>query len=315
MNNGNRQAFVSLASVLAAAVILTAVGCGTASQHVAPITDVDGRLAATEQGDFDAIIAEAEAAWQNRSDTAALEQAIASWEHALRVEVDGDRRAALYPVLHQLSRAYYFLGDGHYRFLETPDRDARMLAAFEQGVEYGRLAAAVNNDAWNRELMRETPIPQAVSVLNESDIPALYWYSTNLGKWAVMDGIATILAHKDDIAAIMQRIADLDRGWGYGASDRYFGVFYTKIPMGNPDLARSYEHFMAAISAEPNYLSARVLLAEEYAPKVQDRELFVTQLEYVLNADLDALPEYRPENEVEQEKARRLMARIDELFR
>ena len=291
------------------------MACGTATQHVAPITDIDQRLAVTQEGDFDALMAEAEANWENRSDTEALNAAIQTWETALHVETPGDRRADLYPVLHQLARAYYLLADGHIRFEETPDRDQRMMEGFQTGVDYGRLAAAVNNDEWNRQLLYETPIPDAVSVLNESDIPALYWYSTNLGKWAVMDGIATILAHKDDIAAIMSRIAEIDREWGYGASDRYFGVFYTKIPMGNPDLDRSRAHFEAAIAMEPNYLSARVLFAAEYAPKVQDRDLFMEQLEYVVNADLDTLPAFRAENAIEQEKARRLLEQVDDLFR
>ena len=301
-------------------LLLSLVGlmaCGTATQHVAPIGDIDGRLAATEDGDFEALVAEAEQHWANRIDRAQLEAALAAWETATRVESPGNRRADLYPILCLLSRGYYMLADGHIRFDEGPEAtvDASMMESYNMGIEYGRLAMAVNNDEWNRALLYETPIPEAAQVLTRSDLPAAYWYSVNMGKWAVLDGTPTILAHKDDIRAIMERIAEIDREYWYGASDRYFGVFYTRIPIGNPDLDRSHQHFEAAIAMAPDYLSTRVLYAQDYATKRQDRELFVEQLEYVLAADLDTMPEFRPENEIEQRKAQLLLDNVDEYFR
>lgn len=295
-------------------ITLSLAACGTATEHIAPI-DIDARLAATAEGDFEALVAEAEGHWAQRSDRGHLEQAIALWEEALTVPTSGDRREQLFPVLHQLSRAYYFHTDGHVRFDDRPDVDDAMRAGFLRGVEYGHLALTTGNADFNRALMYETPISEAVLVTSSDDIPAMYWYSTNMGKWAVLDGIATILAHKDDIAAIMNRVMDLDRQYLYGAADRYFGVYWTKIPIGNPDLDSSRAHFEAAVSMGPDYFSARVLFASEYATKTQDRALFEEHLNYVISGDPSAVPEMQPENEIEQRKAQELLDNIDEYFR
>ena len=296
-------------------VLFAAMGCGTATQHISPIENIDERLAATEEGDFAALMAEAEEHWNQREDREHTEAAIAAWERCLQVPTPGDRREDLYPVLHRLSRAHYYLTDGHVRFEDRPDWTEAMLAGFQRGVEYGHLALSVSNEEFNRALAYETPIPQAVEVTTAEDIPAMYWYSTNMGKWAVLDGIATILAHKDDIAAIMGRVAQLNREFFYGASDRYFGVYWTKIPIGAPDLASSRAHFETAIQINPDYLATRVLFAADYATKVQDRELFEEQLNFVLAADVNALPDVRQEQEVEQRKAQQLLDDIQEYFR
>lgn len=309
---------LAIGAVLAAVIVgLFAVGCGTASDYVAPITDIDERLAATETGDFAALLAEAESHWANRTEQAEVEAAIAAWERALHVETPGNRRADLYPVLVHLSRAYYLLADGHLRFAELPraEREAQMKATYAEGIQYGQLAMSVQNEAWNRALLYETPIPEAVEVMGIDDVPGMYWYSTNMGKWAILDGTPTILAHKDDIAAIMGRIQDLDREFFYAASDRYFGAYYTKVPVGNPDVERARAHFEMAIDFEPNYFATRVLLADDYARAVQNRDLFVEQLEYVLNGDPDLLPDVAPENRIEQRKARELLDNVDEYFR
>jgi tetratricopeptide (TPR) repeat protein len=301
-----------VAAVAVGALLLA--GCGSAQQHIAPIQDVDARLAPTEEGDFEALAAEAERHWANRSQRSEVEAAIATWERMLRVPTSGDRRRALYPVLHQLGRAYYFLADAHLQFDRSVSQ-AELKTAYEKGIDWSRLALSVNNPDWNRALLYERPIPEAVQVTTRADLPAMYWYSTNLGRWAIMDGTPTILAHKDDIAAIMGRVLELDGDYFWAAADRYFGVFYTRVPVGNPDLDRSRQHFEAAIRRAPDYLSTRVLFAQDYATKAQNRALYVEQLEYVLNADVAAIPEVQPENEVEQLKARRLLDDVDEYFR
>jgi hypothetical protein len=284
---------------------------------VAPIQNIDERLAATGTGDFSALVAAAETAWENRGDLEQCEAAIASWEEALTAPTEGDRGATLVPVLTSLSRAYYFHAFYHLGFQDgDPDQiEAAQFAEYAEGIEVARLALSVNNPNWNRALLYETPIPEAVQVLTHSDVPTVYWYSVNMGRWALIDGTPTILAHKDDIAAIMTRMAELDASYFYGASDRYFGVFYTRLPIGNPDLEASLRHFESAIAMAPDYLSTRVLFAGDYAPKVQNRELFIEQLEYVIAADLGTLPEVRAENEIEQRRAQELLDNVDEYFR
>ena len=65
-----------------------------------------------------------------------------------------------------------------------------------------------------------------------------------------------------------------------------------------------------AIALHPGYLGSRVRYAIEVAIRNDRRDVFVEQLEFVLAADPDALPEAGPENRVEQRRAREALDRI-----
>lgn len=291
-----------------------AVGCGGAS--TTPLVEnVDALTAASEEGDFSALVAAGDAAWEQRSDRAQVEAAIAAWEQAARVPTpEGvSRRDALFPVYVNLSKGWYWLAHGHLRWDENSNE--AMLAAYEQGMHYGETALALNNDAWTNALLYGTPIADAASTLTAADVPAAYWYATNLGRWGLLRGIATVLANVSDIKAVMDRVYELDAEYFYGAPDRYFGVFYTKLPFGNPDLTQSRQRFEACIERYPQYLETRVLLADDWAKTMQDRALFEEQLAYVVSQDISQWPELLPENANAQRRAQFLLETINEYFR
>jgi len=58
----------------------------------------------------------------------------------------------------------------------------------------------------------------------------------------------------------------------------------------------------------------RLLFAKTYAVQNQNRELFESQLQAVVNAPPDLFPEQRLANEVARKKAAQLLDQIDELF-
>jgi len=81
----------------------------------------------------------------------------------------------------------------------------------------------------------------------------------------------------------VSRCAALDEEYFYRASDRYFGVYYTKVPFMNPDIDRSLRHLETSIDA----LSATIADV--------DSPWLVGPLADRLD-DLDAdLAEYRPQ--------------------
>ena len=113
---------------------------------------------------------------------------------------------------------------------------------------------------------------------------------------------------------MISRIAELDPTFFHGAQHRYFGVYYTKIPFGNPALDQSRQHFETAMSMFPEYLDNYFLFADEYCRVAQERELAVEALNHVLAADVDAYPELRAENLSSQRKAQYLLDNLDEFF-
>ncbi|MCS5622300.1 MAG: TRAP transporter TatT component family protein, partial [Nitrospinaceae bacterium] len=94
------------------------------------------------------------------------------------------------------------------------------------------------------------------------------------------------------------------------------GAFYggrSRMLGGNPEKSR--HHFEKALDlTEKKFLLVRLLFAKTYAVQNQNRELFESQLQAVVNAPPDLFPEQRLANEVARKKAAQLLDQIDELF-
>ncbi len=259
-----------------------------------------------EAGTADQSLAdEAEAAWAQRTDRAQLEQAIAAWEKLL--EQSGENGE----ILAKLSRAYYLLGDGYMRLAG----EEGMEETLENGVEYGERAMMAMSPEFAERVRNEEKVEEAVKALDKNAMSAVYWYASNLGKFAAEKGFTTQLFYKDRILAVMSRVLELDPDYFYAAPHRYFGAFYAKAPaFAGGDMEKSKEHFDTSIDKYPQYLGTKVLLADYWAVKQDDKELFLKMLDEVLAADPNAVPELLAENRIEQEKAKQLKAKVDELF-
>ncbi|MCA9581349.1 MAG: hypothetical protein KC416_06110 [Myxococcales bacterium] len=282
------------------------VGCG-ASREAAWDTTAATPKATGSEGDREALLSAAAAAWEARSDEAQLKTAIAKLEQASSMapeDVD---------TLVQLARAYYFLGDGHMSFDEN--RLDEMITTFEKGTQAAERALIAGSPEFAKKMRAGTRIEEAVAILGKDSVPALYWRSANMGKWGLAKGFATILSYKDEIRAVMARCLELDPTYNYAGPHRYFGAYYAKLPaFAGGDLEKSSHHFKEALRIAPTNLATRTLYAELNAVKAQDRKLFDEQIKAILEADLDADPAIRPENAVEQRRAKALQAEADDLF-
>lgn len=304
---------VRLLSVLFVAGLVSACGART----TALVSDVDAATAATAEGDFEALVQAGWDAWAERSSIESTRAAIAAWEEASTVETpEGvSRREALFPVLHMLSRAYYWYGDFHLQYADAVEnRNDQRHAAYTRGMEVGRTAIALNNTAWTETLQAGERIRDAAAHLMMDDIDAAYWYAVNISRWALMEGTPTILRNTPDIRAVMERVRELDEDYFYGAANRYFGVFHTRLPLGNPDRDLARENFEQAIERFPQYLDNRYLFVMDWAAP-RNREIAEEQLQAIMDFDLDSAPEIRPENEASQHKARLVLEDLDRYFR
>lgn len=266
-----------------------------------------GQLAGDQAAQHKQLVAEGDAAWEQRADRAKLEEAIQKWEAAIAVKDDDHDTYA------KLSRGYYLLADGWLAF--EPDKADLYLATHLKGVDVAERGMAALSPDFEKRRRTQTKTEDAVSVLGRNAVPLMYWYATNLGKWAKAKGFSTTLKNKDRIFKIVSRVYELDRDFFYGAADRYFGAFYAVAPaFAGGDLNKSYEHFQESLKREPKYLATYVLIAELYAPKVQDPAVFDEHLKFVLEAPLDILPGLEAEAQIEKKKAQRLIEQRAELF-
>ena len=207
-----------------------------------------------------------------------------------------------------LSRSYYFMADGY-----TADPEAKK-PIFEMGTYYGERAMAADS-AFKAEIEQGKKKSEAVSALQKDDIMAIYWTASNLGKWARGQGFATLVKYKGYVAAMMTQALALDETAFYAGPPRYWGAYYAAAPgFAGGDMGKAREMFEKTKSMNPEYLGTYVLYADYYAKKVQDKDLFRSLLQHVLDTPADVLPEMLPEQNVEKQKAQRLMDTIDDLF-
>jgi len=305
-----RRALVAGGSALVALAGLGAVpGCGgsyeSAWDEEPTQTEQTAEQSEESMSQREQLIAQGDEAWEGRDDAEQIRAAIAAWEQA--VELDGSDHETWVKI----SRAYYFLSDGHLRFSD----ETQMADTYQQGIRAAERALRALSPEFAEAMSAGQPVEGALGSLEENAVGALYWRATNLGKWARLDGFATVLGYKDEIRAIMTRCMELDRYYFFAGPDRYFGAFFAIAPSyAGGDLDRSRQHFDESIRRQPNYFGTHVLYAEELAVKLQDRDLYMEHLNFVINGDPESLPEAAAENRVEQRKARAALERVDELF-
>ena len=284
------------------------VGCGTGrtSQWEAasgpPAAPPAGAAAAPAGGADPA--AEAEAAWAKRDERPQLERAISLWEGVVAQRPDD------VATLARLSRAYHFLGDG---FLRAPDAKTAYMAAMEKGTGFGERALAASSAPFKAQMKEGAKVEEAIKGVGKEGLEAMYWYAVNLGKWSRAKGLAALLGNKDRVFGVMSRAVELDESFFHGAPHRYFGVYWALLPVGR-DLDKSKQHFEKSLGFAPNYAGTKVLMAEAYAVKKQDRALFDKLLGEVIAMPDTALAGVEPETRIEKEKARELKAKANDLF-
>ena len=284
-----------LASVATLVTIGLILGCGG---RKSTYVKADSAAVTAEQQ----LLIDAEAAWAHRDDKAQLEVAIGKWEAYLAHDPNNQA------VLGMLARACYMLGASH-----TPD-EAERLAIFDRGASFGERGMAANDD-FRACVEGGTKDYKCLDQLGVDDIATTYWVYANLGKWSVTMGFTYVVKNKSKLKAIADWVQATDPNFYFGAGDRILGTYYAKAPgFAGGDMGKSEIHFDASLDLAPDYLGTKVLMAQYFATKKQDRELFEQLLNAVLAADPEIIPEIAPEQRLEQKNAQRLLDQADELF-
>lgn len=291
---------------LCVAGLALSIGAGCAGRKAAwqdkNTENADSATATAAESDPN--MAAAEGHWAKRTDPNEIRQAISSWEKA--VEANPKNVEAL----SMLVRANYFLADGYLRGDEKA-----YLEHMDKAVGWGEKALIAASPEFEEKMRNKAKFYEAVTVVGKEGVPAMYWYSAALGKWARAKSFAVLVGQKDNVKAAMDRVMELDAGFFYAGPDRYFGAFYSVAPaFAGGDLDKSQEHFDKSLAVAPNYLGTKVLMAENLAVKLDDEDKFKAWLQEVLDGDPKGIPELEPEALVEQQKAKELLENIDEYF-
>ena len=270
---------------------------GTQAQEAEEGSGADDALAA--------LAAEADAAWNARSDHKQAEQAIAKWTELVQQQPSAETYV-------KISYAHYFLGNGHYALSGDQAGGDNQ---FAEGLTAAEKALAISAPGMIEAIGNGEKHVDALEKAPKEAVPALYWHATNLSRWAASKGFATKLRYKDDVKATMVRVKTLDDTFFHYAPYRYFGAFEAATAgLLGGDLNKSTEYFKQASEFAPHYLDTKILWAEYQCKKAVDRDLYVQLLNEVLAADPTVVPELEPENRISQAKAKTMLENVDEYF-
>jgi hypothetical protein len=281
---------------------LSVSGCATTYQAK---WDEKPQVAAPAGDAQKTAVSEADAAWAQRGDRAKLVEAITKWEAAFEQAPSGELAV-------KLSRGHYLLGDGFYALEgKAEERDAE----YQKGLDWATRALKLAAPDFAKAMADGKKHADSITLAPKEAVPAMYWYATNLGKWAASKGFATRLRYKDDIKATMLHVKSLDAMYFYAGAWRYFGSFEAVTAgLAGGSLEKSEENYKKAVELAPNYLGTKVLWADYLCTKKQDKATYKKLLDEVVAADANVDPDIAPENTIEQAKAKKLLAEIEEKF-
>ena len=190
----------------------------------------------------------------------------------------------------------------------------RAVALHLRARDYGLRALELRHGGITEQLRKDPN--RAVEVLEEDDIELAY---NTAGTWGLAIGLAkddpTLVGDVDAVRALLRRALELDESWDQGALHEAM-VSVEGLPRamgGSPERAR--EHFQRALALSGGRRASLYLtLAENVSVSAQDRDEFERLLRQALAIDLDSAPELRLSNRIAQDRARRLLDGIDDLF-
>ncbi len=203
-----------------------------------------------------------------------------------------------------------------YSFLEDTE-PGRASSLYERGKDYALRATIIRT---GREKWQDLSLDEWSLALNNVEVahqPALFWLGQCWGGW-LMQNLDSVEAFADipRLEGLMKKVHELDPAFHHAGPHLFLGAFYggrSRMLGGNPEKSR--HHFEKALDlTEKKFLLVRLLFAKTYAVQNQNRELFESQLQAVVNAPPDLFPEQRLANEVARKKAAQLLDQIDELF-
>jgi hypothetical protein len=195
-------------------------------------------------------------------------------------------------------------GRAYRLYLRGRDYGLRLLT-----LQHKTLAAALNADV--------PALRASLALMRREDVPALFWTAYGWAgsiHWSLHR--PEMLADLPRVLAMMDRVLELDEGYFFGGAHLFFGAYYasrSRALGGDPERARS--HLDRALTlAGPTILVGHLFLADPYAIQIQDRTLFETQLQLILDAPDDLSPDYRLLNQVAKARARLLLEKNGDLF-
>lgn len=155
----------------------------------------------------------------------------------------------------------------------------------------------------------DTPLADSLETV---PVDALYWWSLHTLLWSVDEPPITRMIGRQRIERAITLIEAVNPDYRYDAVLRLRGLLCTISPDG--DLNEAREAFNQSVSLSGAYLENRFLYGRYYGTMLQNRLLFRTQMEKVINATHTYPLEFQELNELVKSRAREFLVAEDSFF-
>lgn len=156
-----------------------------------------------------------------------------------------------------------------------------------------------------------------VQKAGKGDVPYIFWSAACWANWIILNiDSMEALAQLPRVELMMRRTLELDEGFYYGSPHLFMGIWLaSRPPIAGGDLKKANEHFLKAIElGKGKVLMTYVYYADAYARRAMDKELFMRNLEKVLQSPADIEPQLTLVNTMAKQKAKVLLEKVDEYF-
>jgi len=286
--------YIFLTHIFICIVILLSWNCTTQK--------IEFKNAQSQNIDF--LIQQTELLWEQRSDT----NAVIKTNHILGLINDLENNDN--DLLNAYSHSLFFQGI----FLEQTKTKKDSL--FLKGAEIAKysilrdsLFITILNNSEGDSTFK---ILSALSIAPKELVPGMYWWATNKLWYLNNKPAIERINQRELLEIIMHRIISLEPDYLYGGPYRFFGNFYSRIP--GVEISQSKDYFQKAIASSPDYFGNKVQMAEFYHQKAENRNLFQSLLQTVIDTEPTIDPEIIPENIFYQKRAIELLKQEDILF-
>lgn len=187
---------------------------------------------------------------------------------------------------------------------------------YKKGLEYA--LRSLEKRGFKRPLQRPfDDFEEGLKKLGKEDVPYIFWAAACWGNWISLNlDSMEAMAELPRVELMMRRVLEMDEGFYYGGPHLFMGIWFaSRPPVSGGDLQKARGHFLKAIDlGQGKFLMAYVYYANYYARRVLDKDLFISTLKKVVETPLDISPELTLLNTVAKEKAKEMLARVEEYF-
>ncbi len=158
---------------------------------------------------------------------------------------------------------------------------------------------------------------KALDEFGKGDVPAVFWTANAWGNYVNLNrDNVDALSDLPKVEAMMKFVLKYEPAYFYGGAHLFFGTILGSLPaMFGGDTTASRTDFEEAIKAsDGKFLMTYYYYAKSYAVMTQNKQLFESLLNKVIDAPENILPDQNLANEIAKAKAKELLKHESDYF-